>query len=573
MSEFSLQIEPIGENEYSLSVTLESVLASNVVGAGNLISRDMWVGTWNEYLALPDRNETTLYLITTPTGTGLPVVSVNLQNQPQQITVAGYVSNGVVSMIQNNPQTILAYVQNNVSGIAMLQNHIQMLIAQAEKVVYDFEDRALYAYGVTIDETNTSPTLPRVGNATMAQNAEVNAMAKMGLLNSETGVLKLLDPDDARYYADGSGLAPLDGSAGNIMSYMPPFYYYVEQLTATSYNLWVSPHEIENFQQHPGWCLGATQAVMNNEAVFGKPSGALWSVVNESTVFRGSANTPSLDALEGGGIGKPRTRLTRQAFFDAAQTQGEEFGLMHYSHHAGIVMLFITKYATLQSQQAVSAKVNGYFAGGLGNGSTDLLGPDWNTYNAYFPVVKTGVTMHLGLNDGEVAVTLNDWPTGPKTTYECCFLGLQGLYGNIATILQGVNIEKTLITTGVYSHKAFIYDGLTYEDSSVANAVREVSYNAQNEGYMTSIVGGPHFDPLAKSRSIDPINANQYWCDHFNNPTTTGDVGVFGMYVGGFGTRDTEAGISFAFTGYRFNMYIQYLSTRLSYYGAVTPTL
>jgi len=92
MSEFSLQIEPIGENEYSLSVTLESVFASNVIGAGNLISRDMWVGTWEEYLALPDKNETTLYLITTPTGTGLPLVSVNLQNQQQQITVAGYVS-------------------------------------------------------------------------------------------------------------------------------------------------------------------------------------------------------------------------------------------------------------------------------------------------------------------------------------------------------------------------------------------------------------------------------------------------------------------------------------------------
>lgn len=68
MNEFTLQIEPIGVQEYTISITLESVHVQDVIGAGNAITKNMISLTASEYQDLVDNeliDSNTLYLITT----------------------------------------------------------------------------------------------------------------------------------------------------------------------------------------------------------------------------------------------------------------------------------------------------------------------------------------------------------------------------------------------------------------------------------------------------------------------------------------------------------------------------
>ena len=68
MNEFTLQIEPIGVQEYTISITLESVHVKDVIGAGNAITKNMISLTASEYQDLVDNgliDSNTLYLITT----------------------------------------------------------------------------------------------------------------------------------------------------------------------------------------------------------------------------------------------------------------------------------------------------------------------------------------------------------------------------------------------------------------------------------------------------------------------------------------------------------------------------
>lgn len=69
MNEFTLQIEPIGVQEYTISITLESsVHVQDVIGAGNAITKNIISLTASEYQDLVDNgliDSNTLYLITT----------------------------------------------------------------------------------------------------------------------------------------------------------------------------------------------------------------------------------------------------------------------------------------------------------------------------------------------------------------------------------------------------------------------------------------------------------------------------------------------------------------------------
>ena len=154
-----------------------------------------------------------------------------------------------------------------------------------------------HAYGVIIDELQANPDLVRIGNDEMAKEAVVNDLAIQGTLYN--GYLRRFDKINGLYYADGTP-SVIDGSAGDIVTHMPPFYFLVEDVSATVHKLWVSPYPVPGFRKHPGFTLGATKAVVNNTPVFGFGSNSLWSVVNSSEAFRGGNNSSTNDALEKG---------------------------------------------------------------------------------------------------------------------------------------------------------------------------------------------------------------------------------------------------------------------------------
>jgi len=86
-SEFSLHIEEVGRNEFALSITLESVYAQNVIGAGTFIGLSLWQGTWAEYMALGDWDPQTVYMIT-GTSASFRIVAIAIQNTQQTIVAS-----------------------------------------------------------------------------------------------------------------------------------------------------------------------------------------------------------------------------------------------------------------------------------------------------------------------------------------------------------------------------------------------------------------------------------------------------------------------------------------------------
>ncbi|PTN08036.1 hypothetical protein C8N47_11176 [Mangrovibacterium marinum] len=434
--------------------------------------------------------------------------------------------------------------------------------------ILSYASRFARAYGVIIDTEQANPDLERIGNMDMAANAVVNEMAVQGTLTvdaSGVGYLKRLNRTNGLLYEDGSD-AILDGSAGNIMSYMPPFYYHVEPLDATHYRLWVSPYRIQYFKRHPGWCLGTTKAVVNNTAIYDRSANSLWSVVNESTTFRGGNNSATNDGLEKGFLGKPRTQTSRTSFFNYAQNQGANFGIINYAAHSAIMMLFATKYATLNSQKAVSEKVDGFYSGGLGNGLTTVDWTQWGAYNSNYPLVRTGETIGLGLIDGEVNKVITAFDAGADVNVKLnTFMGLENPFGDIWEWIQGINIWKQTVAEGD-KYLAYIYDKNVYEDT-ITNKYSRFFEFTKSEGWLKNVVAGEHFDMLGAEVN-NGASSSTYFSDYFYNNTS---LGLRVLRRGGDANAGSNAGLACSNTSHAASFAFSTIGSRLGFYGRVRP--
>lgn len=424
-----------------------------------------------------------------------------------------------------------------------------------------------HAYGVIIDENQANPDLQRIGNEDMAKNAVVNELAVQGTLD-QYGYLKRFNRTNGLLYADGTP-SITDGSAGNVVTHMPPFYYLVEDVSATVHKLWVSPYPIPGFNMHPGFTLGCFKAAVNNVAVFEKPANSLWSVVNSDVKFRGGNNDPANDALEKGFLGKARTLLSRTNFRAYAQNQGVDYGLIDYNTHIALYMLFITKYATLNSQKPVSGKINGYYAGGLGNGLTTVSGTDWSDYNGYYPLVKCGLALQMGMIDGETDFVIQNFNSGGNLTVKINnFMGIENPFGDLWEWTQGINIWKQTEAEG-NKFLAYVYPKNIYEDSITDKYSRMFEFGKTGNGWLRRIVLGKYFDMLGIEIG-NGASSSTYFCDNFYNDLVTG---YRGLLRGGSAHNGASAGLACASTYNAASYAAACLGSRLGFYGRVRPGL
>lgn len=424
-----------------------------------------------------------------------------------------------------------------------------------------------HAYGVVIDENQPNPDLQRIGNEDMAKNAVVNELAVQGTLD-QYGYLKRFNKTNGLLYADGS-TSIVDGSAGNVITHMPPFYYLVEDVSATVHKLWVSPYPIPGFDMHPGFTTGCFKAAVNNAAVFGKPANSLWSVINSDIKFRGGNNDPTNDALEKGFLGKARTMLSRTNFRAYAQNQGPDYGLIDYNTHIALYMLFITKYATLNSQKAVSGKINGYYSGGLGSGLTSVNGTDWSNYNGYYPLVKCGLALQMGMVDGEIEHVIHDFNAGGDLIVKINnFMGIENPFGDLWEWTQGINIWKQTVEEGD-KFLAYIYDNNIYEDSITDKYSRIFEFGKTGDGWLRRIVLGRYFDMLGIEIE-NGASSSTYFCDRFYNDLTPARRGLL---RGGTANYGASAGLAYAGTAGAASGADALVGSRLGYYGRVRPGL
>lgn len=333
---------------------------------------------------------------------------------------------------------------------------------------------------------------------------------------------------------------------GPVMVEIPKFYYYTfYDSGSTTYYWFVSPDA--DCEVDLG--LGAGSQPFKTHPAFQRGGSTLYDGTTKSVLYLGAyeayVNGMSLESKAGV---RPTCGLTRDAYRQAAHFR---FGIWRPANHweiqdylitSAIQLLALIEFATFETQ---TAQPNG-----LGLGVTGLAAET----NRVLPV-RTGWTGSCDNNDGSTSAYDYGNLTGQKsfatntedglaagdsthTAYAMSYRGIENIFGNTWTILDGLNIaaNKPWIanhsfaeqTYGAYAHP-YIDTTLTLNTGSNLTAdITDIAYDAtyHDFGFLPNTGSG--------------TNYGIYLCDKANvqNTATTRSP-----YYGGHWGLSYEAGL------------------------------
>ena len=255
-------------------------------------------------------------------------------------------------------------------------------------------------YGVEINSAQSDYTLTRVGNAGLHRSLPIQNNIYACILADNGVEAYKLNPNNWAEKLTG-GASKLDGTDGQVMIYLPGFWYKIE-IDGTKERRLISGFELPGFAYSKPEYLSAYKASLMRSTL------KLSSVKNTTTDYRGGGNQSAWDALAQTQLGMPVTNLSRTNFRTYARNRGT--GWEAYNYHAWwkMFILFTIEYATLNSQAAVNSALdaNGFKQGGLGNGVTYVNYTKWNHLFSYYPLIPNGASDSLASGTGEVTYTL-----------------------------------------------------------------------------------------------------------------------------------------------------------------------
>lgn len=362
------------------------------------------------------------------------------------------------------------------------------------------------SYGVRFAKNSDSADGTRVGDMALHASLPIQSGMKRCLLLDNGTVNYYLDPDDSTKKADGTA-ADLTGADGQYMVEIPEFYANLIE-TDDYVEFSVSTDPVDGYFHYP------TMYVSADEACLDRATGKLAAVVNNTANYRGGSNNDSIDAdpyltlLQ-----RPVSNLSWQGFLDAAQLRGS--GWCNYMNmvNSALYFLFITEYATRNTQKAYNPALTaeGYRQGGLG--------PDVTEFYGWFgePFIPTGYTASLGNNTGVKDYTLqweNEGVTETHTTHVSSYRGVSVPFGHLAKAASGYFLRATS-EEDVYAYFRNDPDTMSYEPVSgdvsvrvpasiMGQLVRKLGFVCGNL-YPAEGTGDPISDPT------QPLTT--YYCD------------------------------------------------------------
>lgn len=256
------------------------------------------------------------------------------------------------------------------------------------------------AYGVMWDVTAAASTMTRIGNLQHHINLPLQKKMRRCVVTAAGAVAYWLDNLDSTKKADGTP-AVLDGSAGQVMVYLPAFYFKYN-LDGNIATLLISELALPGYTLSPESYSGSFKGSMN------RVTSKLESVINNGVNYRGGGNQNTWDARANSQLGKPATAISLTGFRGYAQAYGARFFVNSVQARMKRNILYIIEYANRNSQAAISEALTteGYRQGGLGDGVTGVDGNKWNYFSGYYPLIPCGLTVSLGNKSGKVDYTL-----------------------------------------------------------------------------------------------------------------------------------------------------------------------
>jgi len=236
--------------------------------------------------------------------------------------------------------------------------------------------------------------------------------------------------------------AVLDGTDGQVMVEIPKFYYrntYNSNVHSPSVRLAPWP----GYALHPAFIRDGVE--VDNRYY---------------SAFEGFNNGGKLRSQLGQFPTVYQTRATFRVYAHAVGTgwRQEDFYL-----RSAVQLLYLIEYASFNSQSMI------------GLGATNW-GGYWNTYNGYYPVWKTGLSLFKGNKTGNNVSTANTLGNGSYMTYR----GIENWYGHIWKWLDGIN---------VISNRAWVSGNETqFADATIANYTDTETNMATSNEYQATLL-------------------------------------------------------------------------------------
>lgn len=328
-------------------------------------------------------------------------------------------------------------------------------------LAYNILAEETYAMWVQFDETTSTTTLERGGNLDIITNLTSKFKRCLALpQNDGSAAIAYLNSTDSNKWEDGSTVNRT--GAYHYVYYMvhfPKYYYRTELVSIGKFKLYISDRKLTDSYKEERECLiGVFEAYNTDGKLTSRP------------------NTTSTG------------NQTIKTFFNQAQTNGSNWGLIDYRAHKTIANLFCAKYGNTNIS--------------TDNSSIPCSGGtrSWDS--------SIGATVSLGNRDGKSSKSSN-------------FLGLEDCYCGKYEFVQGINIinRQWIVYDGGLKVNTDL-SGLTSAGyTNVRQIVASSSSNtaASSSGWITGIAHGEYADimPTYVSGGSDTT----YYADYYYHNT------------------------------------------------------
>lgn len=357
------------------------------------------------------------------------------------------------------PRSVAGYITPEIQTIQISS------LDDVKEVTLDWEqiNEETHAMWVQFDETTSTTTLERGGNLDIITNLTSKFKRCLALPQDDgSAAIAYLNSTDSDKWEDGSTVNRT--GAYHYVYYMvhfPKYYYRTELVTIGKFKLYISDRKLTDSYKEERECLiGVFEAYNTDGKLTSRP------------------NTTSTG------------NQTIETFFNQAQTNGSNWGLIDYRAHKTIANLFCAKYGNTNiSTDNSSIPCSG------GTRSWDSL---------------IGATVSLGNRDGKFSKSSN-------------FLGLEDCYYGKYEFVQGINIinRQWIVYDGGLKVNTDL-SGLTSAGyTNVRQIVASSSSNtaASSSGWITGIAHGEYADimPTYVSGGSDTTYYADYYYQNTDN--------------------------------------------------------
>lgn len=363
-----------------------------------------------------------------------------------------------------------------------------------------------HAMWVQFDETTSTTTLERGGNLDIITNLTSKFKRCLALpQNDGSAAIAYLNSTDSNKWEDGSTVNRT--GAYHYVYYMvhfPKYYYRTELVSIGKFKLYISDRKLTNSYKEERECLiGVFEAHNTDGKLTSRP-----------------------DATSTG-------NQTIETFFNQAQTNGSNWGLIDYRAHKTIANLFCAKYGNTN----ISTDNSSIPCSGGTRSWSDM----------------TGNTISLGNRDG-------------KSNNSSNFLGLEDCYYGKYEFVQGINIinRQWIVYDGGLKVNTDLSGLTSAEYTNVRQIVASSSSNtaASSNGWIVGVAHGDYAD-------IMPVyifggSDTTYYADYYYQ--NTGNRVLLRSGASGHGSH---CGVFYSGASYDSSDSGSFVGSRLGFYGKI----